>query len=124
MVIQSAIDFEKREATQQSAPAQISPSITLHEDDPISKFKAGKRIELSDIKSQIDAVLYHIQQEGYITSLDGFKDWGITRLSSIIHKLRHIYLIDIESEDVSEENRFKNTITFSKYKLRETSNSI
>lgn len=84
----------------------------------VDKFKAKKFITLQDIYNQQDAVLYHLQQEGSITSMDGFTQWGITRMSAIIYTLRHApHNIDIIAEDITVTNRFGHNTTFSKYTL-------
>ena len=39
-------------------------------------------------KNQKEAIALHLKQFGNITSLEAIKEYGITRLSSIIHTLR------------------------------------
>lgn len=46
------------------------------------------------------AVLLHLQQYGSISSWEAIKEYGATRLSSIIHNLRHKYNLNIISEKV------------------------
>lgn len=115
---QPTLDFEQVEV-KTAEPKQDLIPVTIESNYPqtVTKFKAGEKLQLPDIKCQLDAVLFHMQKEGSITSWQGFQDWGITRLSSIIHKLRHVYFIDVVSEDVHEENRFGHTICYSKYQV-------
>lgn len=39
-------------------------------------------------KSQTDAVLAHLQEYGSITSIQAIQEYGVTRLSAVIFKLR------------------------------------
>jgi hypothetical protein len=71
-------------------------------------------INKSDVVNQRTSVMYHLMAFGHITSWEAIKEYGITRLSSIIHGLRNEgYRID--SNDVSKKNRFGNSVTFTKY---------
>lgn len=123
MVIQSSLSFEEQPempivASPAKEPVVIKNQNKQIQETTVDKFKAKKYIMLNDIYDQIDAVLYHLQQEGSITSLEGFTEWGITRMSAIIYKLRHIHHIDIESEKMVIKNRFSHETTYSKYKLK------
>lgn len=122
---QSTFDFENNEE-KKLQPADISTetvSVKPERKKPVretsvDKFKAKKHILITEIYSQIDAVLYQLQQEGSITSIDGFTEWGITRMSAIIWTLRRLHFIDIDAEDITIKNRFGHNTTFSKYKLK------
>lgn len=123
MNTQPTLDFENNEEKKSQSenvvaeiPAVKTPRKSVRE-TTVDKFKAKKYILLGDIYNQVDAVLYHLQQEGSITSMDGFTQWGITRMSAVIHTLRHRHKIAIESEDLTIKNRFGHETTFSKYKL-------
>lgn len=64
--------------------------------------------------TQKDRVLNHLKDIGHITSLDAFHQYGITRLASVIFKLRsdgHI----IASEDMKHRNRYGEIVHFAKY---------
>jgi hypothetical protein len=63
-------------------------------------------IDISEVKTQRQMVMYHLQNDSYITSIEAFRDYGITRLSSIIHNLR---------KEGYETNRFGNAVVYSKY---------
>ena len=39
-------------------------------------------------KNQKEEVLHHLQTKGTITSMDAIKNYNITRLAAIIHRLR------------------------------------
>ena len=71
-------------------------------------------IKITDVKTQRQMVIYHLQHDGDITSLEAFRDYGITRLSSIIHTLRSEGY-SIVSNPVTRSNRFGNAVTFSRY---------
>ena len=53
---------------------------------------------------QSHAILEHMKKHGYITSMQAFKLYGATRISSIIFSLRKDY--DIETVMVSTTNRY------------------
>lgn len=70
------------------------------------------------IETHYDRVLNHLTRFGCITSLEAFRDYGITRLSAIIYNLRKDgYIID--SQQVSCKNRYNKTVYFAKYCLME-----
>ena len=70
----------------------------------------GKRL------TQYDRVLRHLQTKRSITSLQAFRNYGITRLSAIIFNLRRDGYI-INNEYVSRKNRYDDTVVFAKYIL-------
>lgn len=64
--------------------------------------------------TQEQLVLRHLEDFGSITTWEAIQEYGITRLSAMIHLLRkqgH----NIESENVTTKNRYGNSTTFSKY---------
>jgi hypothetical protein len=63
-------------------------------------------------------VLYHLKQFQTITSLEAIKEYGATRLSDIIFRLRKEGY-NIESLPFIKTNRFGNSVTLSKYFLNE-----
>jgi hypothetical protein len=69
-------------------------------------------------KNQKEAVLYHLKQFQTITSLEAIKQYGATRLSDIIFRLRKEGY-NIESLPFIKTNRFGNSVTLSKYFLNE-----
>ncbi len=52
-----------------------------------------------------------------ITSLEAFREFGITRLSSIIHILRHKEDMNVLSSPLSVKNRYGEKVTFALYYL-------
>lgn len=68
------------------------------------------------IETHYDRVLKHLQDHSSITSLEAFRDYGITRLSAIIYDLRKDGWI-IDSQRVSCKNRYNKTVYFAKYCL-------
>lgn len=68
--------------------------------------------------AQKQRVLQYIQDHGSISSLEAFKDLGITRLSAVIFNLRRDG-IGIESDTEEAINRFGEKARFSRYRLAE-----
>ncbi len=69
-------------------------------------------------KTQADRVLNYIREFGSITSLDAFRDLGVTRLSARIYELRNRD-INIASKPVTTKNRYGENCTYAKYTLKE-----
>jgi hypothetical protein len=67
-------------------------------------------------ETHYDRILRHLQDFGNITSLDAFKDYGITRLSAIIFLLRKDGY-KISSQKVSCKNRYGKVVYFANYIL-------
>lgn len=68
-------------------------------------------------RTQADRVLAYIQTFGSITSLEAFRDLGVTRLSARIYELR-ARNINIDSTSVTSKNRYGENCTYAKYFLR------
>ena len=68
-------------------------------------------------RTQADRVLAYIQTFGSITSLEAFRDLGVTRLSARIFELR-ARNINIDSTSVTSKNRYGENCTYAKYFLR------
>lgn len=66
-------------------------------------------------ETQSERVLNYIDERGSITTLDAFRDLGITRLAARIHDLRREG-IDIYGEMIEEENRFGEKVRFMCYR--------
>ena len=67
-------------------------------------------------KNQEERVLNYIKQFGSISSLEAFKDLGVTRLSAVVFCLRRKgYRITSTSEMC--KNRYGETAHFARYKL-------
>lgn len=65
-----------------------------------------------------ERVLKYMRDYGSITSLEAFKDLGVTRLSAVIYRLKadgH----EISSKPESTRNRYGDKVTFSRYRLVE-----
>ena len=65
-------------------------------------------------KSQIDSIIHHLKFKGKLTSRQAIDDYGVTRLSDKIFRLREAGM-DIQREDVTIKNRFKNSTTYGVY---------
>tara|TARA_R100000808_G_scaffold8704_1_gene24493 strand:+ start:1722 stop:2015 length:294 start_codon:yes stop_codon:yes gene_type:complete len=71
-------------------------------------------IKEHEVKSQSDAVLWHLKKYGSITSYDAIREYGATRLSAIIFNHRkNGYSID--SIPLNKKTRFGSTTTIAKY---------
>ena len=66
--------------------------------------------------AQKQRVLKYIEEQGSISSLEAFRDLGVTRLSAVIFNLRHDG-IGIESETEETINRFGEKTRFSRYRI-------
>ena len=68
-------------------------------------------------RTQADRVLAYIRTFGSITTLEAFRDLGVTRLSARIFELRDKGL-NIDSTNVTSKNRYGESCTYAKYFLR------
>ena len=68
--------------------------------------------------SQNDLVIDYIREYGSITTLEAFRDLGITRLASRIHDLKKAGH-EFERETISGRNRFGAKVHFMKYTLKD-----
>ena len=62
-------------------------------------------------------VMRYMQDYGSITSLEAFRDLGITRLSGVIFDLRKSYVINSKTE--RSRNRYGEKTSYSRYYLEE-----
>ena len=65
-----------------------------------------------------DRILNHLRFKGSITSLQAFREYGITRLSAVIFDLRQNGY-NITSTNVGRLNRYGDKVYFAKYTLVE-----
>ena len=72
------------------------------------------KITSGEVKSQSDAVLWHLKTYGSITSYEAIKEYGATRLSAIIFNHRKNGY-DIDSMPLHKKTRFGKTTTIAKY---------
>ena len=63
------------------------------------------------------AVLKHLEEYGSITSWEAIKEYGCTRLSVVIWRLRTKYHLNITDEWIDFTDRFGQTAQFKKYIL-------
>tara|TARA_R110000824_G_C14865478_1_gene641699 strand:+ start:92 stop:370 length:279 start_codon:yes stop_codon:yes gene_type:complete len=71
-------------------------------------------IKSEEVKSQSDAILWHLKQYGSITSYEAIKEYGATRLSAIIFNYRKDGY-DIDSIPLVKKTRFGRNTTIAKY---------
>jgi len=75
-----------------------------------------KKINITkdQVKTQREAIMWHLKTYGKITSWEAIKEYGATRLSDIIFRLKNEGY-NIKTNLVKKENRFGNTTTIAKY---------
>jgi hypothetical protein len=71
-------------------------------------------ITSNQVKSQSDAILWHLKTYGSITSYEAIKEYGATRLSAIIFNHRKEGY-DIDSLPLTKKTRFGRNTTIAKY---------
>lgn len=72
------------------------------------------KITEKEVKSQSDAVLWHLKTYGSITSYEAIKEYGATRLSAIIFNHRKEGY-NIDSMPLNKKTRFGRNTTIAKY---------
>ena len=72
------------------------------------------KITKEEIKTGKDAIKWHLKNYGSITSLEAIREYGVTRLASIIWYLKEDGYT-IHSTDLKKTTRFNRTTTISKY---------
>ena len=70
----------------------------------------------NQVKNQVDAILWHLENKKTITSWEAIQEYGITRLADKILKLRRNGYI-IESVPYKKITRFGTPTTISEYTL-------
>ena len=75
-----------------------------------------KKIDITkdQVKTQREAIMWHFKTYGKITSWEAIKEYGATRLSDIIFRLKNEGY-NIRTNLIKKENRFGNTTTIAKY---------
>ena len=72
------------------------------------------KITEGEVKSQSDAILWHLKTYGSITSYEAIREYGATRLSAIIFNHRKEGY-DIDSLPLTKKTRFGRNTTIAKY---------
>ena len=75
-----------------------------------------KKIDITkdQVKTQREAIMWHLKTYGKITSWEAIKEYGATRLSDIIFRLKNEGY-NIRTNLIKKENRFGNITTIAKY---------
>ena len=68
----------------------------------------------TEVKTQKDAILWHLANYGQITSWESIQQYGATRLADIIYKLRKEGY-HIEATIIKTKNRFGRNTSIAKY---------
>lgn len=114
------IDFEK--LMNEKEPQEIISMHVKHE-IYLTAGQIDKVIEKRDTgnytprKTQADRVLDYIKEFGSITTLEAFKDLGVTRLSARIFELRERN-IEIDTDMITSKNRYGEICNYAKYYLK------
>lgn len=87
----------------------------------MSSGKKYKQLDLSK-KNQLTEVYTYMQNHGSITEQEAFNNIGAERLSALIYDLRHIYGIEIVTENITVKDRFGTIKTVGRYKFGTVSN--
>tara|TARA_R100001163_G_scaffold60058_1_gene49075 strand:+ start:1186 stop:1473 length:288 start_codon:yes stop_codon:yes gene_type:complete len=75
-----------------------------------------KKINITEkeVKTQTDAIMWHLKNYGNITSWEAIQKYGVTRLASKIYNMRKNGY-EIESVILHTTNRFNRNIQIAKY---------
>ena len=71
---------------------------------------------MADLSQKAD-VLEYLKEHEKITSMEAIKNYGATRLSAIIHDLRHKDGYDIVTNTISVKNRYGHISNVAEYSL-------
>jgi hypothetical protein len=66
--------------------------------------------------TQVEKVVKYMNDFGSISTMEAFKELGITRLASRIHDITRMG-IEISKENVSDKNRYGETVHYTRYRL-------
>ena len=72
------------------------------------------KITKDQVKTQKDAIKWHLKNYGHITSWEAIKEYGATRLADIIYKLKKDGY-NIHTSDLKVKSRFGKKTTIAKY---------
>ena len=70
--------------------------------------------------TQIAEVKRFLEENGTITSWEAIQEFGATRLSDIIFKLRRKYGMNIQAKTCTFKNRYGNPSSYAQYVLKRT----
>ena len=69
---------------------------------------------------QSDRVLAYIKKYGSITTLEAFRDLGVTRLSARIYELNHHDGVEFIKSIETSKNRYGERVAYARYALKES----
>lgn len=72
--------------------------------------------------TQKELILNYIRDFGSITPMEAFADLGITKLATVVSRMRRIDGIDFDIRMVTAKNRYGRPVRFAKYSLKEKKN--
>ena len=76
------------------------------------------------VPTQAERVVEYIRRFGSITRAEAMQDLGIANLPAVIDDLRHKHGKNIITEEVHALNRYKQKMTYARYKLVESEDKI
>lgn len=79
---------------------------------------------MSKVPTQAERVIHYICQFGSITRAEALMDLGIANLPAVIDDLRHKHGKNIITEEVKGLNRYKQKITYARYRLAESEEEV
>lgn len=68
--------------------------------------------------TQVDRVIAYMKQFGSVSTLEAFKDLGVTRLSARIFEIKQRGY-KVKSEPIKAKNRFGEDVRYFRYSLEE-----
>ena len=74
---------------------------------------------IKDDTQTMDVLAYLRSHKAGITSTTAFRELGVTRLSAVIHRLRHIWEFNIETIYVTIKNKKGKKVDIARYVLIE-----
>ena len=74
------------------------------------------------MENQKEIIKKHLKSGKTITSMQAFKDFGITRLAAIIFELRDKFGMTIHSNEKTVKNRQKRNVSVCEYSLKKNKN--
>lgn len=69
--------------------------------------------------TQKEAVIQYVKDFGSISSMEAFKDLGITRLAARIFDIERDTSFRFDRKDETSKNRYGRPVTFKRYSLKE-----
>ena len=82
----------------------------------VQEGRSGNVGKVGEKMTQAQQVVKFMQENGSISTLEAFREFGITRLASRIYELRRAGL-EITSETEKSRNRYGEPVHFARYRI-------